>query len=97
MKHFIIELAYSIPSEQLGDAIAEHRLFLQTGYKKGWLLVSGPQVPMTGGIVVARAPSLEALVEFFQDDPFQVRGLAKYRYVEFDPRWYQPFMDGWLK
>ena len=96
MKHFIIELTYTISNEQIAEITPEHRAFLQTGYDRGWLLMSGPQVPRTGGLVVGRAPSLEAMQQFFQDDPYQKKGAATYRFIEFDPVRLQPWMKDWV-
>ena len=96
MKHFIIEITYTVPVDQLGDVTPEHRAFLQTGYDSGLLLFSGPQVPRVGGIVVARAASLEEIQQFFADDPYQKKGLGAYRFVEFNPVKNQAFMEPWL-
>jgi uncharacterized protein YciI len=96
MKHFIIEVTYLIPLEQIAEITPEHRAFLQTGYERGWLLMSGPCVPRTGGMVVGRAPSLEAMQQFFQDDPYQKRGIAAYRFVEFEPVKLQERMKDWV-
>jgi len=96
MKHFIVELTYTAPAERLAEIVVEHRTFLQTGYERGWLLMSGPQTPRTGGIVVGRAPSLEAIQEFFKDDPYQVKGAATYRFIEFEPVRLQEWMKDWV-
>jgi uncharacterized protein YciI len=96
MRHFVIEVTYKIPVEQLGDTIAEHRSFLQEGFDRGWLLLSGPKVPRTGGMVIARAPSQEDLEQFFTQDPYQIKGLAEYRIIEFTPVKNQPFLKDWL-
>ena len=96
MKHFIVEITYSVPADQLGDVTPEHRAFLQTGYDSGLLLLSGPQVPRVGGIVVARADSLEEIQRFFADDPYQKKGLATYRFIEFNPVKNQAFIEPWL-
>jgi uncharacterized protein YciI len=96
MKHFIIELTYTVSAERLAEIVVEHRAFLATGYARGWLLMSGPQAPRVGGMVVARAPSLEAIQQFFQDDPYQVKGAATYRFVEFEPVRLQEWMKGWV-
>ena len=72
------------------------RAFLQTGYDNGLLLLSGPQVPRVGGIVVARAASLADIRQFFADDPYQKKDLAAYRFIEFDPVKHQAFMEPWL-
>ena len=96
MKHFIVEDVYTAPLEQIEAAVAEHRRFLQSGYQRGWLLCSGPQVPRQGGVIVARAPSLADIQRFFADDPFQKKGLATYRFIEFEPLTRQPFLEDWV-
>ena len=96
MKHFIIELTYTVSAERLAEIVVEHRAFLQTGYARGWLLMSGPQAPRVGGMVVARAPSLEDVRQFFQDDPYQVKGAATYRFIEFEPVRLQEWMKDWV-
>ena len=95
-KFFLIEITYLIPAEQLGETVAEHRAFLQSGYEQGWLLLSGPQVPRTGGLIIAKAPSREALESLFSHDPYQTRQVATYRMVEFDPIKRQGFLDDWV-
>ncbi len=96
MKHFMIEITYLVPIEQVAEITPEHRVFLQTGYDAGKLLFSGPQVPRVGGIVLARAESLAEIEQFFANDPYQLRGLAGYRFVEFTPVKFQPFIEPWL-
>ncbi len=96
MKHFMVEVTYTGTPEQVAAVLADHRAFLQTGYERGWLLLSGPQVPKTGGIVVARAPSLEDLQSFFAQDPYRIAGVATHRFVEFDPVKRQAFMEDWV-
>ena len=96
MKFFLVELTYTIPAEQLGDATTEHRAYLQKGYDQGMLLFSGPQVPRVGGIIIARGQSQQDVEAFFQQDPFQLKGLATYRFVQFDPVKRQPLLDDWL-
>jgi uncharacterized protein YciI len=96
MKHFIVELTYIVPAERLAEIVGEHRAFLKTGYERGWLLMSGPQTPRIGGIVVGRAPSLEDMHKFFEDDPYQVKGAATYRFIEFEPVRLQDWMKAWV-
>lgn len=97
MKHFLIEITYTVPFSTLEAVVPEHRAFLQMGYDQGWLLLSGPMNPRTGGIVIARAPSQEDLQYFFSGDPYALRGFASYRFVEFDPVKYQPFLAEWIQ
>ena len=63
MKHFVVEIIYKAPIDKIEEVLEKHREFLDEGYKKGMLLMSGPQVPRIGGIVIARAESMESLAE----------------------------------
>ncbi len=96
MAHFMLEITYTVPLEQIETKLAEHRTFLQTGYDQGWLLCSGPQNPRIGGIVIARAPSLEALQALFANDPYYSANFANYRFVEFNPVKFQPWLEDWV-
>lgn len=97
MKHFICEIVYKAPIEKIEETTLEHRAFLKTGYEKGFILFSGPQVPRIGGIVVAKGESMEAMAEFFANDPYQKKGLAEYRFIEFSPKNFQDFMKAWVE
>ena len=73
MRHFIVELTYTVPFEQLADVIPLHRSFLQAGYERGDVLCSGPQLPKTGGIIVlddsaCMVDMARYLVGFFLDE-----------------------------
>jgi uncharacterized protein YciI len=97
MKHFMVEITYLFPEDIITQTTPEHRAFLKAGYDCGLLLLSGPMVPRVGGIVVARAETLEAVQAFFRSDPYQLKDLASYRYVEFNPVFFQPFLEPWIK
>jgi uncharacterized protein YciI len=96
MKHFLIEITYTAPLERIDALLADHRAFLQHGYDTQMLLCSGPMTPRTGGIIIGRADSLEAIVEFFAGDPYHLNGAATHRFVEFSPVKHQAFLQAWL-
>ena len=96
MTHFLVELTYTAPLEAIDAAVADHRAYLQTGYDRGLLLMSGPQNPKVGGLIVCRAASRDEIERYFAEDPFQKRGLATYRFVEFNPVKHQPFVGEWI-
>jgi uncharacterized protein YciI len=97
MQHFLIEITYTLPIEEIGEGnINEHRQFLQKGYERGLLLMSGPQEPPLGGVVIARAESLEEIQAFFESDPYRQRSLATYRFVAFRPVKHAGFMEDWV-
>ena len=95
MRHFIIELTYTVPFEDLADTLPAHRAFLQPAYDRELVLFSGPQLPKAGGVIVMRMESMDEVKAFFAHDPFHVRGLAAYRFIEIDMVKRQPFMDRW--
>jgi uncharacterized protein YciI len=96
MKHFLVDIHYLVPVEQLADVLPLHRAFLQTGYDKGILLLSGPKEPRTGGLAVARSKSMEELQEFFSHDPYQLHKLAMHTFTEFNPVLRQTWLEDWV-
>jgi uncharacterized protein YciI len=97
MKHFLIEITYTLPFEQIAPIVPEHRAFLQEGYDSGMLLMSGPINPRIGGIVIARAESEDQLRDYFSRDPYFLKQVAIYRFVEFEPVKYQTLVADWVK
>ena len=96
MKHFLVLINYTVPADQFGENVKLHRDFLQGGYERGWLLMSGPRNPKTCGIAIARAPSQQDLADFFKDDPYRLLGLADHEFIEFDPVKHQPWLSEWI-
>lgn len=96
MKHFLVDIQYRIPAAEMVEITAQHRAFLQEGYRRGMLLCSGPKLPKIGGLVIARAESQKDLEAFFANDPYHLRGVADHVYVEFDPVFFQPFLKEWF-
>ncbi len=80
---FIISLNYIAPLETIDARMKEHMVFLNTCYREGLFIVSGRKVPRTGGIILARASSKEALAELMRNDPFVAQGLAEFEIIEF--------------
>ncbi|PKL90108.1 MAG: hypothetical protein CVV23_01830 [Ignavibacteriae bacterium HGW-Ignavibacteriae-2] len=97
MKHFVVEITYKVSLEKIEDKLKEHRIFLQTGYENGLLLMSGPQIPRLGGIIIARAVSMEDIAAYFESDPFSKLEYATYQYIEFNPVNHQNFMKNWVE
>ena len=82
---FVVIVTYLRPLSEVDAAVADHRAFLARHYAAGTFLLSGPQVPRSGGVILARNVSREALTALLAEDPFSQRGLAEYRIVEFAP------------
>ncbi|MBE7410905.1 MAG: YciI family protein [Leptospiraceae bacterium] len=96
MKHFLVHLNYIVPIETVDKYLIAHREFLDSGYEKGILLSSGPKNPRNGGLFIARAESLEELMDFCQKDPFFIAKCANYSYEEFIPVKFQKEVRDWF-
>ena len=97
MKHFIIEITYKVSFEELQNDMPAHRAFLDEGYAKGLLLMSGPQEPKTGGMVVARAKDEKEIKDYFENDPYKINNLTEYRFIEFTPVKYSGLIKSWIE
>ncbi len=98
MKYFILEGEHLVPFEQRSpELIARHRAFLQEGYDRGDFLLSGPHIPPTGGVLIARAESLDALMALLKDEPFNKAKVMRFKTItEFNPVQHQPFLRDWF-
>ncbi len=56
----------------------------------GVFLASGRQVPRTGGVILAVAPSRADLETVMQHDPFIAEKLARYEIIEFRTSLHHP-------
>jgi|SRR4030042_820163 uncharacterized protein YciI len=96
MKYFLVLFEYKTSLDNIKKVTDDHRNFLKTGYEKGFLLLSGPQVPRTGGLVVAKAQNRKDLEDFFSNDPYNLNSYTDYKFIEFDLKSHQPILDEWL-
>jgi uncharacterized protein YciI len=82
---FVAISTYLKPLEEVDNAYPAHRQWLMKQYNAGRFLGSGPRVPRTGGVIIARAESLEACQAMLAEDPFQQQGIVQYDVYEFNP------------
>lgn len=80
---FVVLLTYVKPLEAIDQHMKAHMAFLREQYAAKVFITSGRRVPRTGGVILARAASKDALVEIIERDPFVRDGLATYELVEF--------------
>jgi uncharacterized protein YciI len=80
---FIIVLRYIKPMEEIDKVLAAHREFLKSNYQKGIFLLSGRQVPRTGGVILAKAKSRQELEAIAKQDPFYLAGVSTFEIIEF--------------
>ncbi len=94
---FLVLLDYLVPLEEMDRHIDAHRAHLAEQYAAGRLLVSGPQVPRTGGVIVACVPTHAEVEAMMLRDPFVTAGVVSYRIVEFVARATHPVLAGFAE
>ncbi len=82
---FMVVLKYLVNLEEIDKHRPEHLEFLSSLYATHTLIVSGPQVPRTGGVLLAKAHSRGELEEALKSDPFAIHQLAEYQIYQFEP------------
>lgn len=88
---FVILITYTRPIEEIVAKTDEHRAWLQQHVDSGLLIATGPMVPRTGGVLLARGGSTkDELESLFKADPFRIHDLATYRVIEFSPVKFNP-------
>lgn len=87
---FVVVLTYVKPLADVDRHMREHVAFLNQHYADGTFIASGRQVPRTGGVILARAASKDALTAIMERDPFCQRGVATFTIIEFRTSQHQP-------
>lgn len=82
---FLILLNYKRPSSDVDALLGEHNAFLERHYASGSFVMSGRQVPRTGGVILARGVTRQELEAIVETDPFKVHDVADYHVIEFLP------------
>ncbi len=90
---FIISLTYKKPLETVDAHLEEHVAYLKAQYAAGLFLASGRKNPRTGGIILARADSREAVEAAITKDPFYTLEIAEYEITEFLPTMTSPELE----
>lgn len=82
---FIVTLRYSAELDKIDKTLPDHAAWLDKNYADGVFVLSGRQVPRTGGVILAVNTTREDLDRRLSEDPFRQRGLADYSVVECAP------------
>ncbi len=80
---FIININYIAPLDKIDARMKEHMVFLNACYQEGLFIASGRKIPRTGGIILSKGTSKEAVEGLMKNDPFVAHGLAEIEVIEF--------------
>ncbi len=90
---FVILIHYTKPLETIDQYLAEHRQYLQTCYTNNQLLVSGPKIPRTGGVLISHLKDRYAVEKLVKNDPFYLHDVATYEIIEFNAVLHHPALN----
>ena len=80
---FVIVLTYVKPLPEVDALMRKHMAWLNEQYAAGRFLVSGRQVPRTGGVIVARGDDREEIEAIAGEDPVVRGGVATVEVIQF--------------
>lgn len=89
-KLFVVIVRYIVDLPEIEIHLKAHCKFLDDNYKSGIFIVSGPQVPRSGGIILAKCESRKLLEQILSKDSFAIHRLAEYQIYEFTAAGYVP-------
>jgi uncharacterized protein YciI len=94
---FVLIARYTRPIEEVDQLLDGHRAWIVGHMEAGRILLTARQVPLTGGLILARANSLDEVWAMIGEDPFHSSGSAEYDVWEFDPVRAAPGLEGLLE
>lgn len=87
---YLAILRYKVPREEVEPYIPEHISFLEEGYAKGNLIVSGCMLTNKGEMVLSPLTRRGDFDDFLSHDPFMKSGLVDYEIIAFNPSHFHP-------
>jgi uncharacterized protein YciI len=80
---FVLLLTYTKPLDEVDALMRRHMAWLNEHYAAGRFLVSGRQIPRTGGVIVALGDDREEIEAIAASDPFVTGGVASVDVIQF--------------
>lgn len=94
---FLLLARYTRPIEEVDQLLDGHRAWIMKNAEAGRILLTARQVPLTGGMILARGKDADEMWNMIGDDPFHTSGMAEYSVLEFDPVRAAPGLEGLLE
>ena len=80
---FLLLLTYTKPLEEVDALMRGHMKWLNEQYVAGRFVVSGRQIPRTGGVILARGEDRGEIEAIAAADPFVKGGVATVEVIQF--------------
>jgi uncharacterized protein YciI len=80
---FVLVLTYVRPVAEVDALMRKHMAWLNEHYDAGRFVVSGRQIPRTGGVILARGDDRDEMERIAASDPFVSGGVATCEVIQF--------------
>jgi uncharacterized protein YciI len=80
---FLLLSSYVKSMAEVDAVVDEHRAFLDRYYATGLFIVSGPQEPRNGGVILTADATRAEIDRVLAEDPFVREGVSEYEIIEF--------------
>ena len=94
---FVLIARYTKPAEEVDRLLDGHRAWIKRHMEAGTILLTARQVPLTGGLILARGERPEEIWRMIAEDPFHSSGSAEYEVLQFQPVRAAPGLEGLLE
>lgn len=85
IKYFVVHVIYLKAFDEIEPFVPSHRAYLDRSVESGALLLSGPLVPRTGGLLFMRGKDRPSIERILSGDPYALAGVARFEVLEFQP------------
>lgn len=92
---FVLLARYTRPIEEVDALLEEHKAWI--GRNADRILLTAREEPLVGGLILARAGSVEEVWEMIREDPFHAAGMSEYEVREYRPVRAAPGVEGLLE
>ena len=82
---FLLRATYNRPIEEVDQLLEGHKAWIMKNFDEGRILLTARQVPLVGGIILARGESVEEMWAMLEEGPFKTSGMADYEVLEYAP------------
>jgi uncharacterized protein YciI len=90
---FVLLLTYTKPLDEVDALMRPHMKWVKEQYAAGRFVVSGRQIPRTGGVILARGDDREEIEALAASDPFVRGGVATVEVIQFRASQSAPGLD----
>jgi uncharacterized protein YciI len=92
---YLLMARYTRPIEEVDALLEDHKAWI--GRNADRILLTAREEPLIGGLILARAGSLDEIWAMIREDPFHAAGMSEYEVREYNPVRAAPGVEGLLE